>query len=231
MPTRILILAVTALLLGSPSLALGAEKGSVSAVPFPVASVHFEQNATDGDAEVVFQVKGGKEGVVKLTVVSPDGRTVIDFTAPHASTLGIRQFHFETPEPRDINTLQSAYPEGTYTFSAATASGDKFRGQAALNHTLPPTASFLWPKPGARDVSVTNVKIAWNPVMNLSAYIITIKAMKVGGSLEATLPTSAAVFSMPEGFLRPGTEYKLAIGTVSAEGNISFAETTFTTGP
>jgi hypothetical protein len=36
---------------------------------------------------------------------------------------------------------------------------------------------------------------------------------------------------MPDGFLLPSTDYKLAIGTVSVEGNVSFAETTFTTGP
>jgi len=34
---------------------------------------------------------------------------------------------------------------------------------------------------------------------------------------------------VPDGFLLPGTEYQLAIGTVSAEGNVSFVETTFTT--
>jgi hypothetical protein len=216
--------------LGSQGLALGAGKDSGSEMPFPIASVHFEQNATDGDAEVVFRVKGGKEGLTKLAVAAPDGRTVIDFTAPHASTLGIRQFHFETPEPRDVKSLQSAYPEGVYTFSGATAAGDKFRGQATLKHALPATASFLWPKAGARDVSATNLKIAWTPVTNLTAYIITIKARNADGGLEARLPASAATFSVPDGFLRPGTEYQLAIGTVSAEGNISFAETTFTIG-
>jgi hypothetical protein len=231
MPTRIQFIAGTALLLGSQGLVLGAGRDSGSTVPFPIASVHFEQNATDGDVEVVFQVKAGKEGLAKLAVVSPDGRTVIDFTAPNPSTLGIRQFRFETPEPRDVKSLQSAYPEGVYAFSGATASGDKFGGQATLKHRLPPTVSFLWPKGGARDVSATNLKIAWTPVMDLTAYIITIKARKVDGSLEARLPASAATFSVPHGFLRSGTEYKLAIGTVSAEGNISFAETTFTTGP
>lgn len=62
MPTRIQIIVGTAFLLGSQGLVLGAGKDSGSAVSFPIASVHFEQNATDGDAEVVFQVKGGKEG-------------------------------------------------------------------------------------------------------------------------------------------------------------------------
>jgi hypothetical protein len=208
---------------------MGAGKGSGAAAPFPLASVHFEQNATDEDVEVVFRVKGGKEGLAKLTVVAPDGRTVIDFTAPNASTLGIRQFRFETPEPRDIKGLKSAYPEGVYTFSGATAAGATFHGQATLNHKLPPTVSFLQPNAGARGVSTQNLQITWTPVKNLAAHIITIKGRKVGEKLQATLPGSAAMFAVPEGFLRPGTEYQLAIGTVSDEGNTSFVETTFTT--
>jgi hypothetical protein len=230
MPARIQIIAGTALLLASQDLTLSAGKDSSSTIPFPIASVHFEQNATDGDAEVVFQVKGGKEGLAKLTVVSPGGRTVIDFTAPNASTLGIRQFRFETPEPRDVTSLQAAYPEGVYAFSGATASGDKFHGEATLKHRLPATASLLWPKAGARDVNAANLKISWTPVADLTAYIITIKASKMGGSLEARLSPSAATFSVPDGFLHPNTEYELSIGTVTAEGNISFVETTFTTG-
>src|SRR5262245_60106580 len=62
-------------------------KGSRPNDSFAVARVHFEQNASDGDAEVVFEAKGGPEGLSKLMVVSPDGRTVVDFTAPDASTL------------------------------------------------------------------------------------------------------------------------------------------------
>ena len=100
MTRRIQILAGVTLLLGSHGLALvrvGKESGP--SVLFAVTSVHFEQNATDRDVEVVFEIKGGDEGLAKLAAVSPDGRTVIDFTAPDASTLGIRQFRFESPEP------------------------------------------------------------------------------------------------------------------------------------
>jgi len=86
MTKRMQMVAGVTLLLGSDGLALGVGKESGPSVPFAVASVRFEQNATDGDAEVVFEVKGGKEGLAKLAVVSPDGRTVIDFTAPDAST-------------------------------------------------------------------------------------------------------------------------------------------------
>jgi len=229
MTRRIQILAGITLLLGSHGLALGVGKDSGPSVPFAIASVRFEQNATDGDIEVVFDVKGGDEGLARLAVVSPDGRPVIDFTAPDASTLGIRQFHLESPEPRDVESLKSAYPEGVYTFAGATAAGGKLHGKSTLNHTLPAAASFLRPGARARGVDAKNLKITWTPVKNLAAYIIKIKQKKLDIELTVKLPGSVATFAVPDGFLLPGTEYQLAIGTVSAEGNVSFVETTFTT--
>ena len=229
MMRRAFLLAVT-LLLGSSGLAVEAGKESGASVPFAVASVHFEQNATDGDFEAVFEIKGGKEGLAKLTVVSPDGRTVIDFTAPDAPTfLGIRQFRFETPEPRDLKSLTSAYPAGVYSFAGATAAGERLQGKATLSHTLPATVSFLRPKADARVVGAKNLKVAWTPVKNAAAYMIKIEQSKLGVNLTSTLPGSASTFAVPDDFLRPGTEYQLAIGTVSSQGNISFVETTFTT--
>lgn len=229
MTRRILILAGITLLLGSHGLALGVGKESGPSVPFAVASVHFEQNATDRDVEVVFKVKGGDEGLARLIVVSPDGRTVIDFTAPDASTLGIRQFRFESPEPRDVESLKSAYPEGVYTFAGATAAGDKFYGESSLNHKLPATASFLRPGAGAKGVGAKDLEITWTPVKNLAAYIIEIEQEALDVHITARLPGSVATFAVPDGFLLPGTEYQLSIGTVTDEGNISFVESTFTT--
>ena len=223
MMRRAQALAGAALLLGAPSLRPPA--------PFAVASVRFEQNATDGDVEVVFEVKGGKDGLAKLAVVSPDGRTVIDFTAPDASTLGMRQFRFESPEPPDVAKLRAAYPEGVYTFTGTTAAGQKLQGASTLHHKLPATASFLRPAVGARGVSVRNLEITWTPVTNLATYILYIEQPELGLELTARLPGSAATFAVPNGFLVPGKEYQLGIGTVTPNGNISFVETTFTTAP
>lgn len=224
------MLALAGLLVGGHGLTGAADKASGGSAPFAVASVFLEQNATDGDAEVVFEVKGGKEGLAKLTVLSPGGRTVIDFTAPDASaSLGIRQFRFETPEPPDVKRLTSAYPEGVYTFAGATAGGERFHGKATLSHTLPAPASLLRPTVNARDVDARNLKITWRPVKNAAAYIVKIEQRKLAVNLTSTLPGSVAEFGVPDGFLRPGTEYKLAIGTVSDKGNISFVETTFAT--
>ncbi len=229
MTRRIQILAGVTLLLGSHGLALGVGKESGPSVPFAVASVHFEQNATDGDVEVVFEVKGGDEGLAKLAVVSPDGRTVIDFTAPDASTLGIRQFRFESPEPGDVERLKSAYPEGVYTFAGVTTAGAKLHSESSLNHTLPATATILRPRAGARGVGIKDLEITWTPVKNLAAYLIEIEQDELDVNLTAKLPGSVTTFAVPDGFLLPGTEYEVSVGTMMDGGNISFVETTFTT--
>jgi len=202
---------------------------SSSSKPFPLATVRFEQNATDRDVEVVFEVKGRNKGLAKLTVVSPDGRTVIDFTAPDASTLGMRQFQFESPESGDVESLKSAYPEGVYIFTGTTSSGDKLHGKSTLSHKLPATTSFLRPNPGAREVDSKNLNIAWKPVKNIAAYLIEIEQDDLDVKINAKLPGSVTTFTVPDGFLRPGMEYQLGIGAVTKEGNISFVETTFTT--
>ncbi len=226
---RIPILLGLSLLLGFYGLALAADKPSGNAEVFAVAKVHFEHNATDGDVEVVFEVKGGDEGLVRLTVVSPDGRTVIDFTAPDTSTLGIRQFCFESPEPRDIESLKSAYPEGIYTFTGATSAGAKLYAESKLNHRLPATATFLQPGDRARRVAAEDLEIAWRPVRNMAGYLIEIEQDELDVNITAKLPRSATAFAVPAGFLLPDTQYDLSIGTVTEQGNITFVETTFTT--
>lgn len=222
-------LAAVILLLSTFGLVCGCGKHSGPSTPFDKASVHFEQNATDGDVEVIFKVAGGDQGLAKLTVVSPDGHTVVDFTAPDASTLGIRQFHFESPEPADVASLKSAYPEGAYTFAGETVGGDRFHGESKLHHKLPATAEFVQPAAGALRVGIEDLEITWTPVKDLAAYVIEIAQDELGINLTAKLPTSEARFSMPDGFLLPATEYQLSIGTVTEDGNISFVETTFTT--
>jgi hypothetical protein len=215
------------MLLCPASLALAAGEGAPSKLP--KAAVHFEQNATDGDVEVVFQAKGGNEGLAKLTVVGPDGRTAIDFSAPDPSTLGIREFEFESPEPSDVEGLKAAYPAGTYRFTAATGGGKELRGEATLSHELPATTSFVRPVADEEKVPVKGLEIAWAPVAGVSGYILEVEQDDLHTSLVARLPATATSFRVPDGFLRAGVEYELGIATVSAGGNVSFVETSFTT--
>jgi hypothetical protein len=155
---------------------------------------------------------------------------VVDFAAPDASTLGIREFEFESPEPKDVAGLKAAYPEGIYRFAGATAAGQELRGESRLSHELPATAAFLRPAAGARGVPAAKLEIAWTPpVAKVSGYLIEIEQDEHGAHLQASLPGSATRFAVPDGFLRPGTEYDLGIATVSEAGNVSFVETSFTT--
>ena len=97
---------------------------------------------------------------------------------------------------------------------------------------LPATAAFLRPGVEARDVPVAGLTIAWTPPAGkVAGYVVEIEQDELNVRLEATLPGSATSFPVPGGFLRPGTEYDLGIGTVSAEGNLSFVETSFTGSP
>jgi hypothetical protein len=201
---------------------------SASAVRFELSSVRLEQNATDDDLEIVLEATAGEEGLTKLQVVTPDGRTVVDFTAP-AATSGIRHLVFESPEPKGGGGLKKAYPQGPYTFTGVTTAGEKLQGVARLGHKLPATSSLLSPKPGTKGVATKALVLSWTPVEGVAAYIVQLEQPDLNVSLEARLPSSDASFAVPDGFLRPGTTYTLGVGTVTLGGNSSFVETTFTT--
>ena len=208
----------------------GAGSGQAGvASPFEKAHVQFEQNATDGDLEAVFEAIGGAEGLKALTVTAPDGRTVVDFSARDGAAMGMRSFRFESPEPNDIATLAAAYPEGAYTFKGITGTGAALEGSATLHHGLPATTTFVRPAAGAENVTMNHLVLAWTPVPNVAGYIVTIEQDELKVSVEAHLPGSASTFVVPDGFLAPGTEYTMGIGTVTEDGNASYIEGTFTT--
>jgi hypothetical protein len=201
---------------------------------FPQNTVRFEQNATDGDVEVVFEVSGRSEGLTSLTIKSPDGRTIVDFESdkpgsPVAS--GIRQFLFESPEPKDVAALKKAFPEGKYVFEGATESGGQLRDEATLSHTLPPVTSFIMPKRDSKNVTFESPKLFWAAVPDVKAYMIELEQEDTGEVITATLSPTLTHFIVPHGFTKAATEYKFGVGTVSKDGNVSFVEMEFTTAP
>ncbi len=230
MHTRMRMLAGAAIAVAASGMVLvAAGDRYVAAEPFAVATVFFEQNATDKDVEVVFDAKGGDDGLVQLTVVAPDGRTVVDIKSPDASTLGLRQFRFESPERGDVASIKAAYPEGVYTFDASTVAGVKFHGTSTLRHALPATATGVRPAAEAEGLPVKGLVIRWTPIQNLAAYVIAVEQDSLEVSITAKLPGSATSFAVPDGFLAPGMEYVLSIGTMTSEGNTTYVESTFTT--
>ncbi len=225
MTRGILVLASVMLFSGAQATAQSSDAGE----PFEVSNVFFEQNASDGDVEVVFDLAAGDAGLSMLTVTSPDGRPVVDFKARDLTTLGIRKFKLESPEPADVEALKAAYPEGTYTFAATSVSGEHFNGKDTLSHTLPETSSYLRPADGAEGVLIRDLVLSWKPVANLASYMVEIEQEELGVDLVVSLPSSTTSFAVPNEFLMSDTEYILSIGTVTEDGNISVVESTFTT--
>jgi hypothetical protein len=203
------ILMGLSLALVAKSGALAAEEKASSPESFSVASVHFEQNATDGDVEAVIEAIGGDDGLAKLAIVAPNGQTVVDVKSPVGATIGLRQFHFESPEPKNMDSLKKAFPEGVYAISGATADGKTLSDKSTLTHKLPTPTKIIRPQAAA-------------------SYTIEIEG-DGGADLTAKLPKSVTKFAVPDGFLQSGAECQVGIGVVSTDGNVSVVEVEFTT--
>ena len=196
---------------------------------FEHTAVRLEQNVSDKDVEVVFEATSDKAGMRALSIVAPDGRTVVRHRSPD-SRLGIRHFTFESPELRNDGRVQKDFPEGEYTFTGITVTGDMLRGSATLSHKLPQAPTVMQPRPEAKGLPVDGLQIRWNAMKDLAGVIVVVEHEPTNQKFSVTLPGTATAFTVPSGFLRPGMEYKLAIGSMSREGNLSFVETDFTTG-
>lgn len=196
---------------------------------FAIATVHFEQNATDGDVEVVFEAMGGDDGLTSLTVTAPDGRTVLSATSPDTSTMGLRQYRFESPEPTDIPRMKKAYPEGAYRFAGTSVRGTRYNSEVTLSHQLPPGVTGVKPADEAQNVPIRGLRVTWTAVPDIASYSLIIEQPTTGFELSITLPRSATSFAVPDGVLRAGQTYTLSIGSVAKGGNAAFVETSFST--
>jgi len=161
-------------------------------------------------------------------VVAPDGRPVVAFRAPDSSTLGIRQFVFESPEPRDAASLKAAYPEGVYAFSGKTSSGGTLVGKSTLSHRLR-RHRFRQAGRGGGERAGEDLAITWSPVEGVASYVVNIKRSDSNASITARLPGTSTSFAVPHVLLSPGSKYTVEIGTVSHEGNMSTVEASFVT--
>ena len=72
------------------------------------------------------------------------------------------------------------------------------------------------------------VVLTWKAVPNVAAYNVYVEE-DGGTSVTARLPGSATSFVVPNGYLAPGVEYVMGIGTISRAGNTSVVEASFTT--
>jgi hypothetical protein len=218
-----------ALALASTAVQAGGRHRPPPPSEFEFATINVEQNATDGDTEVVITAKAGDEGLVRLAVRSPDGRHVAFVSSPDRSTQGLREFAFESPEPEGEAILAS-YPEGTYVFTGTSTTGERFRGTAVLSHELPAPVTILNPGQDA-EVPSDALTILWSAVPGIREYVVEFENESADPEqvLRVNLPAEATSFEVPASMLVPGADYQVGVWTVGEDGNVSVVETTFST--
>ena len=197
-------------------------------LPFEEAAMFVEQNATDGDTEVVITGVAGDDGLSLLRIRAPDGRLVARLASPDPTTLGMREFHFESPEPPGEAVL-AAYPEGRYVLYGESTAGETFRSVLRLSHQLPPAVTILHPANEA-EVPDEALIIRWSPAAGIQGYVIEVEneSGEVERALTMDLSPQATSFRVPNVFIVPGGEYQIGVHSVHNNGNIVVVETTFT---
>jgi|SRR5688572_6252799 len=188
-----------------------------------------EQNATDGDTEVVLFAKGQDAGLSRLVITAPNGRRVADFKGD-ALGIGIREFHLESAEPPDLNVVLASFPEGNYSVAGRTVDGECITGTVFLSHEIAPATVLLTPAE-EQIVPIDQVVLSWSPVEGAVQYVVELNNDTTGSEFTFQIFPPTTSLAIPAHFLQAGSEYQFAVGVKTATGNITFVETTFFTAP
>ncbi len=196
---------------------------------FEDATIRVERNDTDGDTEIVMTAKPlTDKGLVRLTILSPHWRKVVEAESPHR-TRGLREFLFESPEPAD-SVILGHYPEGDYLYFGTAPDGQPFLGSATLSHELPGAVVIVSPveesviAPGA-------LTISWTPVPDAAQYIVEFENESADPeqSFSFVVGRDTTSFAVPGAIVVPASDYQVGVASVHENGNVVFVETTFST--
>jgi len=186
-----------------------------------------EQNATDGDTEVVFFAKTETDGLRRLQIVAPTGRRVAGFDGDKRG-IGLREFVLESAEPPELDLVLGSFPEGTYAFLGRTVGGDCIEGEADLSHSLAPATALLTP---AADevVELDDLLLSWTAVGGAERYVVELNNEDTGSEFTfEVFPPTASVL-IPAALLVADSEYQFAVGVKMPDGNVTFVELAFFT--
>ena len=195
---------------------------------FDDAEIIFEQNATDGDVEVVIFAKLEEPGagMQQFWLCAPNGKVVYEFSSPKKNNnIGGREVVVESPEPADIDIVKEAYPEGTYTFVAESFDKEWFLSEDDLSHELP-DVSITFPMADT-NVPVSMFNVTWEAVTSPTDKFI-VELVNEDSDLEEELvvdiPNDRNSFQAPEEWMVLGSEYQVVVGIVNEFGNKTFRE-------
>jgi hypothetical protein len=219
------------LVLAAASAVAAAGEPELAAAPteFEEATMFVEQNATDGDTEVVIAGTAGDDGLRLLEIRWPDRQLTTTLVADR-STLGMREFLFESPEPPGAAVL-AAYPEGRYVLVGVSTTGERFRSVLTLSHELPPASVILSPAEDAEVPARESLVIRWSQVHGIEKIILEFENESADPerALTIDLPPGATSYRIPASLLPPGSEFQIGVHSVAENGNLVVVESAFTT--
>ena len=204
LPLRILFVTLGFAWLVTPPVptAQSAAANKKSCIEFSELRMTLEQNATDRDIEVVLFAQGGDVGLDRFEITAPGGRRVAKFDGDGRG-IGIREFLLESAEPPDFDAVLKSFPQGEYTFTGKTVTGDCLRGTASLSHQIVPPTKLLSP---AEDdvVPVNDLVLTWMAVAGVERYVVELNNEDSGSEMtfEVFPPTTSV--AIPAHFLQPG---------------------------
>ncbi len=186
-----------------------------------------EQNATDGDTEVVLFAKGQDHGLKKLRIVCPDGRIVAEFLG-NRRIIGLRVFALESAEPPELERVLRSFPEGTYRFVGRTVEDDCLRGSAFLSHAVAPETQILSPSED-ETVPRDEVVVFWAAIPEAEVYLVEVKNEETENALLVEVPAPITSFEVPVSWLEPGVKHQVVVGVRIPSGNITNVQSAFFT--
>ena len=205
-------------------------------IRFEQSDLFIEINGTDGDAGLQMNLNG--EDWRRLTVQDPRGRTIMDVKGKsRLRGYGLTGLTFESSEPpfdeMPFRKFKARFPEGRYTFRAATVDGRRMIGSDRLTHDIPNQPAVLAPAEHAV-VDPARLVVSWRPVtrpkgIEIVRYLVIVTAEASGRELSMDLPAGTTSVAIPEGFLRRGAEHAVEVLAREKGGNQTITEVPFTT--
>ncbi len=184
-------------------------------------------SVSDEDAQII--TRGGSEDPLEsLVIFGPKGVVRKKIRFKDGARIGEADFQFDTPEP-SLDDLKAAYPPGKYLFWGQTVSGKILHNTVDLSYELLSPPEILYPGNGKVGIPTNNLVIQFAAPDEAEAIRLEIEDEEQERTVKVDLSGDASRFSVPNGWLEPGTEYVLDIKAIAENGNQTVCDIRFVT--
>lgn len=179
-------------------------QGDDDEIPFSVARIYWEYNASANDLGV--HVALDAEDWKRLRIEGPDEHTLFEVKGkgPYRQ-YGMTELFFEGAEPSldevPLQTLLDKFPEGAYTFEGRTVANEELESTWQFSHAVP-----AGPVVSATVSGMSGLTIAWQPVTSVppgfpDRPLVITGYQVIVESFQVTLPPSATSVTVPPEFV------------------------------